>query len=407
MHKIVSLQAENVKRLKAIHIEPNGNVVVLSGKNEQGKSSALDAIWMAVGGAKAIPQRAVRKGTKRAIVVLELDGDSKLTVQRTVEKDGKTELRVVDGDGVKLKSPQKILDQLVGKITFDPLEFTRMRPADRITSLQDVAGVDLSKVDGKIAALLDSRRDVGRDLKQAQAAIEEMTTHEDAPKEAPSVGKLMEDLNVAHALRSQIDDHTRRIRELQEMRERVTEQLVDIDDEVTEKMKALENDKKSVVGDATVEALEEQIANAEKESLKFRENQQHETATAHAADLDAEWDDQSEQIEELREKRKKMMSDAKWPIEGMGFVDGDIAVHEIPFSDCSSAQRLKVSLLMAIKTNPDLRVCFIRDGSLLDEDSLKAITAIANEHDFQVWIERVAADVESAVVLEDGEIVSK
>ena len=58
MTKILKLQAENIKRLKAIEITPEGHVMVVGGKNGQGKSSTLDAIWYALGGAGALPCRA-------------------------------------------------------------------------------------------------------------------------------------------------------------------------------------------------------------------------------------------------------------------------------------------------------------------------------------------------------------
>ncbi len=46
--KIVQLQAENVKRLKAVEISPEGHIVEITGRNGQGKSSVLDAIWWAL-----------------------------------------------------------------------------------------------------------------------------------------------------------------------------------------------------------------------------------------------------------------------------------------------------------------------------------------------------------------------
>lgn len=46
--KIIALQAENVKRLVAIEIRPDGNLVQITGKNGAGKTSVLDCIWWAL-----------------------------------------------------------------------------------------------------------------------------------------------------------------------------------------------------------------------------------------------------------------------------------------------------------------------------------------------------------------------
>ena len=48
--RIISLQAENIKRLKAVEITPEGDIVVIAGRNGQGKTSVLDSIWYALGG---------------------------------------------------------------------------------------------------------------------------------------------------------------------------------------------------------------------------------------------------------------------------------------------------------------------------------------------------------------------
>lgn len=39
--KIVRLASENIKRLKAVEIVPNGHTVTITGKNDQGKTSVL------------------------------------------------------------------------------------------------------------------------------------------------------------------------------------------------------------------------------------------------------------------------------------------------------------------------------------------------------------------------------
>lgn len=63
MSKLISLEAENFKRLKAVRIEPNGNgITVISGNNANGKSSVLDAIQAAIGGKRATPEKPIRDG---------------------------------------------------------------------------------------------------------------------------------------------------------------------------------------------------------------------------------------------------------------------------------------------------------------------------------------------------------
>ena len=149
MSKIIQLTAENVKRLHAVDITPQGNVVEITGKNGQGKSSVLDAIAMALGGGAEMPTLPIRKGEAKAKIVLDL-GDLKVT--RTVTESGST-LIVETPEGARFQSPQTILDKLTGKITFDPLAFIRLKRDEQGKILRDLVGLDFTQAD------YDRRRD--------------------------------------------------------------------------------------------------------------------------------------------------------------------------------------------------------------------------------------------------------
>src|SRR5262245_55130191 len=118
--RIVKLEAANVKRLTAVAIEPDGNLVVIGGKNGAGKSSVLDSIAFALGGKDLLCEEPLRNGTEKGHVSVDL-GD--LHVRRTFTPDGGSTLVVANADGARYPSPQKVLDALVGKLCFDPLDF--------------------------------------------------------------------------------------------------------------------------------------------------------------------------------------------------------------------------------------------------------------------------------------------
>ena len=51
-----------------------------------------------------------------------------------------------------------------------------------------------------------------------------------------------------------------------------------------------------------------------------------------------------------------------------------------------------------------LRVMLVREGSLLDAESMKTLESIAAEHGAQVWVECVTNGEAVGVVIEDGEV---
>ena len=51
--RILRLAAENILRLVAVEISPDGNLVKITGKNGAGKSAVLNTIWLGLGGGEA------------------------------------------------------------------------------------------------------------------------------------------------------------------------------------------------------------------------------------------------------------------------------------------------------------------------------------------------------------------
>ena len=187
--KIIKLQAENIKRLKAVEItpDPNGNLVIISGKNDQGKTSVLDSIWFALGGKKAIQTRPIRSGEDHASITIDL-GD--YIVERSWTADDKSYLAVRNAQGATFPGPQALLDRLVGDLTFDPLEFASTNKSNQIDILKSAIDVPfnekelqsiavtpfipatnpLDSIQSAYDVVFNERTYVNRDLKTAQGA---------------------------------------------------------------------------------------------------------------------------------------------------------------------------------------------------------------------------------------------
>ena len=94
--KINKLEIENVKRVKAVKIEPTpAGLTVVGGKNNQGKTSVLDSIAWALGGEKHRPSQPQREGS-----VLPPTLKVQLSNGLIVERKGKnSDLKVTDPNG--------------------------------------------------------------------------------------------------------------------------------------------------------------------------------------------------------------------------------------------------------------------------------------------------------------------
>jgi len=119
--KIIKLEAENIKRLTAIDITPNKNIVEITGKNEAGKSTVLDSIIYALCGKSEIDVEPLKQGENRGEIRLDL---GKYIVTRTFLESGNTNIKVeLSEEEAEVKKPQSALDKLYVDITFDPFKF--------------------------------------------------------------------------------------------------------------------------------------------------------------------------------------------------------------------------------------------------------------------------------------------
>lgn len=396
--KIISLTAENVKRLKAVEITPDGNVVTITGRNAQGKTSVLDAIWLALGGGPAAKgtTRPIRDGEAKASVTLDL-GDFIVTRTWT---GAKSTLTVKSSEGATFSGPQGVLDALVGRLSFDPLEFTRLSAREQTAALLDLVelDVDLDALAAERQAAYDERTEVGR---RGKALGETPAIVPGVPDEEVSAGALVASIRAAEAEQS-------RQREEREALALAVAKVAELESDLANWRATVESREAKVAAHgplADIAALESELASVEDTNRAVRANANARDIAARKDALRAEYERLTGRIEAIDQAKSNALATATFPVDGLGFDDTGVTFQGVPFSQASSAEQIRVSLAMAMSLNPRLRVIRILDGSLLDADNLALIEQMAAEQDYQVWIERVSDPSETAVVIEDGEVI--
>jgi len=409
MTKIIELQACNFKRLKAVHIRPDGHTVVLGGGNAEGKTSVLDAIQAALGGGRAAPVEPIRRGCSRAEVRLELD---ELIVTRSFSGAG-SKIEVRSKEFGKLKSPQAVLDKLTDSLSFDPLAFSRMKPADQAETLRELVGLDTGGVDGEILQLTEERKTANREVKRLQGVADSCTFHREAPELIVLVGDLANDLERASAHNAERDGLLKSAHASDLKRERREQKIQDLEAMLAEYRQEIEDLRGAAEkwrGEAhevdvkDTDAIRTDLNEAEAINEKVRDNIAYRNAQLelHAAKEAAGSLDKS--LDGARSRRRELIEAVTFPIEGLAVSDAGVTFRGFAFDQASGAEQLKVSAAIGIAMNPDLRVLLIRDGSLLDNESLQALGVLAEDADAQLWIERVGDGDEVSVVIEDGEV---
>lgn len=394
--KIVAFEAENIKYLRVVNIKPDGSLVVIGGDNSEGKSCVLDSIEYALNGASSVPSKPIRAGQKKARIVLDL-GDIQIT--RTFTKKG-TNLVVKNKDGATFSSPQSMLSELLGELAFDPLEFSRMDAKKQAEVLKQLVGLDFDKANIQYKKLFDQRTGVNRSGKEMKANLDSMTKHEDVPNKEVSISELSEQYANAVENNKQLEHEEKILSDELTKLKSLELQIATLDKSIKLRKKVIKGIRK-----IDVENIRLSMTEAESINLKVRQNQEYGLIDYKLNELRKQSKSLTTQITKIEDDKAKTLAKAKFPIEGLAIDDDEgVTFGDIPLTQCSSAQQIRISVAIGLAMNPKLRVLLIREGSLLDEKNLAMIAKMAEDADAQIWLERVSKGKECSVILKDGSI---
>lgn len=411
--KILKLTAENVKRLRAVEITPDNDLVIVGGRNGAGKSSVLDSIMYVLGGTGTVCEEPLRRGEKKGSATVDL-GD--IIVTRTFTDGGGT-LAVKNKDGAKYPSPQKMLDALVGRLSFDPLAFSRMEARDQARVLRDLVGLDTSALDAERATVFAARTGVNAEVKQLAAQIVGLPPRDDdAPFTEESASSVVADIEVAQTTNRQNEDARRKlaagvadVARLETEIARMTEALAELKRRSVDAAAKLapEQARVDTLVDVDVAPMRARLAGLESTNRAVRANAVRSAKEAALAAAQARADAMTTKLASIDTEKQGKIAAASFPLPGLGFGDAGVTLGGLPFAQASSAEQLRASLAIGIALNPKLRVMLVRDGSLLDADSLRMVAEMAAQNDAQVWIERVGDGEEVGVLIEDGAVAAR
>lgn len=416
--KIIKLVAENLKRLRCVEITPDGTTVKITGRNSQGKTSVLDSIWLTLGGGKAAKNisRPIRDGEKHASVTLDL---GELKVTRSWTQTG-TRLLVERANGDRVKSPQTLLDSLIGSLSFDPLAFAGLPAREQVATLLDLVELpfDPAKIEQRRADLYEERREINRDVKDFKARFDAMSKPASGlPAEEVSLADLLAEHKAAQLDHDSSRAATAAVGAAAERQSECTKTVNDLTARLQEAKSALKLVKQQIIkAKNTAEAaskclpdlaeIEDRLAKIETTNTEIRAATERNRVAASLKRGTEQADGLTEKIKELDETKVRGLREVQMPIDGLSFDQDGVLYRGIPFAQCSASERLRVSMAMAMALNPKVRVIRVTDASLLDPENMALIEDMAGAHDFQVWLEIVGDGDAGGIVIEDGMVAT-
>lgn len=424
MPGIIRLTVHNLLRIRAAEVTPDGSLVIVAGENDQGKSSLLNAIAIALSG-KELPIMPIRQGAASGHVILETED---MIVTRKFSQSGGATLEVRDRDGAKVTSPQAKLDALVSRITFDPFGFTQMEPKQQLETVRQIAGLDFTELDSEYATKYEERTGVNRQVRAQEGVLTGIRRDPSAPKEPVIVADLMRQLeeiqtfNAANAKRREalgdLNDGVDQAEENLQFMERAAEQaraalakaeqsVSDARDGVRQATEQRDAMKTAVAAltDQDAAPVAEQIKGAEAINQAIRENARWGTEHKNLVALQSKSGELTARLEEIQAEKQRRLEQAKLPVDGLTFDDSGLLYNSVPFDQAGTAVKIRTSIAIARSLNPGLPVMLIKDGSLLGANSLAIVKEEAETHGLQIWLEVVGDRDDATVVIEDGAVI--
>lgn len=404
--KINKLEIENVKRVKAVKIEPTANgLTIIGGKNNQGKTSVLDAIAWALGGDRYRPSQAQREGS-----VIPPNLHIVMNNGLIVERRGKnSDLKVTDPNGKK--AGQQLLNEFVEQLALDLPKFMEATSREKAQTLLQIIGVGprLADLERQEKELYNERTYIGRTADQKEKYAKEQPYYPEVPSVPVSASELIRQQQEILAQNGENQRKRERRHQLEQEYQSVTEQI----QALLAKQGQLEADLKIAretsegLTDRSTAELEENISNIEEINRKVRANLDKDKAEEDAKGYREQYNRLTSQIEEIRSQKTDLLKEADLPLPGLGVEDGELVYHGQKWDNMSGSEQLKVSTAIVRRLNPECGFVLLDKLEQMDLDTLHEFGQWLEQEGLQAIATRVSTGGECSLIIEDGYVAGQ
>lgn len=422
-YKVRTLRVQKLRNVIDVSFDFDEHLVKISWENWAGKSTIVDAIFLAIKGKTYLGRgreasNLITKWQDESKIEVTLESnEKKLTITRKIDEKGKVTLDIVSSDWGKLY--QADLDVLLSEFTIDPLEFTRKSSKEQYEIVKELSWVDTTEVDAQIQEQEKKTQEVRAIHRAKQWAVKDFWPRENV--ETMSASEILDESTKYH-------NHLTHINGLENKVESCEKRLESIDDDIAEyeeKIRQLKEEKKQTNQEymdaqgklaevdmskeetqAQISELKERQANIEENNKKAEEYKMYVRLLDERKQSEDTLKENEKALDDLRDTRKQLIEWANMPIEWLAFDEKEgVLIDWLPLDQLSSAQQLVLACRIATTQNPNMKVIYIKDGSLLDSNSMELITKLANDEDYQIFVERVGEEADS-IIMRDWDALS-
>lgn len=404
--KINQLEVENVKRIKAVKVEPTANgLTIIGGNNNQGKTSVLDAIAWALGGDRYRPSQAVRDGS-----LIPPNLHIVMSNGLVVDRKGKnSDLKVTDPSGKK--GGQQLLNEFVNQLALDLPKFMEASGKEKADILLQIIGIgdQLHQLEQQETDQYNRRRAIGQIADQKEKFAKEQHYYPDAPKDIVSASEMIKRQQDILAKNGENQRKREHLHQLEQESQRINEELAELLKRQEQVQADLETARKSAADlqDESTAELEASISNIEEINRKVRANLDKDKAEDDAREYRRQYDGLTKELEDTRDKKAALLKNAPLPLPELSVEDGNLVYRGQQWDNMSGSDRLKVATAIVRKLNPKCGFVLLDKLEQMDLGTLQEFGAWLEAEGLQAIATRVSTGSECSIIIEDGYVAGQ
>jgi predicted ATP-dependent endonuclease of OLD family len=424
--RILTAEITNFKNISYKEVEFNGKSAIIAGKNGAGKSAFLSALMSPID-SRVIPPKPIKDGEEKAEIEIEVGGilhgqsvKYKLAIYFS-QANQKGRIVVYDEDGAKVEGGKTIIDSLVGNIGFDIFEFINKgktpsgKPSEAglreqieiLTSLMPQEGVEkLHNLDAEYNQKYAERTEINSECKRLEALLKHNFTQE----EIELYEKPKDDTEVKEKMVKVVDfaekwsTNMRKIESNNEALSYLPNEIAELEAKLAAKKKELADAQEFKVKaeqwlaknpeKPSVESISKELQSIQSHNEKHLEVKRLFDNQQKAMQENERSEKITERLSAIKNEKKQVFASYPLPVKDLEFDESSITYQGLPLHDeqINTSKLIAIGLRIGMAMNPNLRVMIIRDGSLLDKETIAYVLKIADKYGYQLFIEMVDSD---------------
>lgn len=403
--RILEIEILNNKKIRVFNKKLNGNNLEIAGDTNEGKTTAISALWDIL----SVKHGTITHGENKGSILVKLgDGNKTLIAKRVFTK--KTSTVTIQDENLN-KISIKDFHNMISDLAVNPQNIKDLKPQEKVKALLNSAqlDVDLSKLDQTIKELEEKRLNKYRELGAIKLG--------EKPEKFSKV-----DLSQIIAERSRAEENNKEINDLKSSilnsknTIEATETMINDYRGIIEKMQ-----NRVIYNQTGIAKFVQQLDDLDFVALEaFDEKLLESQNINEKASIYQSWQEKNKQYEDskfihdaivqdirfARDARKKALESAKWPIPDLSILDGNIIYKDCLFENLGSSKQSLVCAAIALEDirKHEIKVVKMDGIESMGLEDFTVLQNLFNANGIQVLSTRVSnGDIKpTEIVIEEG-----